>query len=263
MCYPSDHVNGNFIPNWAMWLVLQLYEYKQRTNDVQMINAFKPKVYGLLEYFKGYINKDGLLQNLDKWVFVEWSFANKLVQDVNFPSNMLYALMLERISALYDDSDLLVQAESIRQRIRKISFNGEFFADRMVMTDNALKVTDECTEVCQYYAFFTKTATKKLYPKLWKTLIKDFGPDRVEKKLHPGIYPANAFIGTYLRMELLSEQGLHKQLLSESVGFFKYMAERTGTLWENKTDNASLNHGFASHIAIWLDKAVEALQKKE
>ena len=263
MCYPSDHVNGNFIPNWAMWLVLQLYEYKQRTNDVQMINAFKPKVYGLLEYFKGYINKDGLLQNLDKWVFVEWSFANKLVQDVNFPTNMLYALMLERISSLYDDSDLLVQAESIRQRIRKISFNGMFFADRMLMTDNDLKVTDECTEVCQYYAFFTKTATKKLYPKLWKTLIKDFGPDRVEKKLHPDIYPANAFIGTYLRMELLSEQGLHKQLLSESVGFFKYMAERTGTLWENKTDNASLNHGFASHIAIWLDKAVEALQKKE
>ena len=103
---------------------LQLYEYKQRTNDVQMINAFKPKVYGLLEYFKGYINNDGLLQNLDKWVFVEWSFANKLVQDVNFPTNMLYALMLERISALYDDSDLLVQAESIRQRIRKYHLMG-------------------------------------------------------------------------------------------------------------------------------------------
>ena len=159
--------------------------------------------------------------------------------------------------------NILDLIEKTKMIFRKISFNGEFFADRMVMTDNALKVTDECTEVCQYYAFFTKTATKKLYPKLWKTLIKDFGPDRVEKKLHPGIYPANAFIGTYLRMELLSEQGLHKQLLSESVGFFKYMAERTGTLWENKTDNASLNHGFASHIAISLDKAVEALQKKE
>ena len=27
MCYPADHYNGNFIPNWAMWLVLELEEY--------------------------------------------------------------------------------------------------------------------------------------------------------------------------------------------------------------------------------------------
>ncbi|MFQ8805719.1 MAG: hypothetical protein ACLR8Y_12280 [Alistipes indistinctus] len=26
MCYPSDHVNGNFIPNWAMWFVIELEE---------------------------------------------------------------------------------------------------------------------------------------------------------------------------------------------------------------------------------------------
>ncbi|HOD93759.1 MAG TPA: hypothetical protein PL054_07780 [Clostridia bacterium] len=260
MCYPSDHYDGNFIPNWAMWLVLELYEYKQRTNDVQMINAFKPKVYALLEYFKGFLNSDGLLQNLEKWVFVEWSFANKLVQDVNFPTNMLYALMLERVSELYDDNDKLIQAEGIRRKIRELSYNGQFFRDRMLLTDDILKVTEECTEVCQYYAFFTKTATKKLYPQLWKTLVKDFGPDRVEKNLHPNIYPANAFVGTYLRLELLSEQRLYKQLLSESVGFFKYMADRTGTLWENKTDSASLNHGFASHVAIWLDKAVNTLK---
>ena len=83
----------------------------------------------------------------------------------------------------------------------------------------------------------------------------------MEKKLHPEIYPANAFVGTYLRMELLTEQGLYKQLLNESVGFFKYMAERTGTLWENKTDGASLNHGFAAHAGIWIYNAVEALKE--
>ena len=24
MCYPSDHNDGVFIPNWAMWFVVQL-----------------------------------------------------------------------------------------------------------------------------------------------------------------------------------------------------------------------------------------------
>ena len=30
MCYPADHYDGNFIPNWAMWFVLELEEYIQR-----------------------------------------------------------------------------------------------------------------------------------------------------------------------------------------------------------------------------------------
>jgi alpha-L-rhamnosidase len=32
------------------------------------------------------------------------------------------------------------------------------------------------------------------------------------------------------------------------------MARATGTLWENMTDFASCNHGFASHVAYWLNK---------
>ena len=27
MCYPADHNDGNFIPNWALWFILQLEEY--------------------------------------------------------------------------------------------------------------------------------------------------------------------------------------------------------------------------------------------
>ena len=27
MCYPADHYNGNFIPNWALWFITQLEEY--------------------------------------------------------------------------------------------------------------------------------------------------------------------------------------------------------------------------------------------
>lgn len=34
------------------------------------------------------------------------------------------------------------------------------------------------------------------------------------------------------------------------------MAERTGTLWENVGDYASLNHGFASHIVYTLYRDV-------
>ena len=61
MCYPSDHVNGNFIPNWAMWFVIELEEYLARSNDRQMIKALEPKVNALLDYFARYENEDELL----------------------------------------------------------------------------------------------------------------------------------------------------------------------------------------------------------
>ena len=105
------------------------------------------------------------------------------------------------------------------------------------------------SETCQYYAFFFGVATKRSHPELWRTLETEFGPDRTAKGLHPEIHPANAFIGNYLRIELLARAGRAAQILDETRSFFGYMAERTGTLWENVDAAASCNHGFASHIA--------------
>lgn len=86
---------------------------------------------------------------------------------------------------------------------------------------------------------------------LWNTLVTKFGPGKKNAEIHP----ADAFVGNYLRLEILLRYGLKKQLLEETVGYFKYMAERTGTLWEKISDNASCNHGFASYIAFLIGKA--------
>lgn len=32
------------------------------------------------------------------------------------------------------------------------------------------------------------------------------------------------------------------------------MAEKTGTLWENISDTAGCNHGFASYVLYWLEQ---------
>lgn len=254
MCYPSDFPATSFIPNWAMWLVLELEEYQARTGDRAFVNDFRGKIYALADYFRPYENADGLLESLPGWIFVEWSKCNELVQDVNFPTNMLYASMLDAISRLYGDSAASQKATAIRQKVRELSYNGEFFTDRLVKKDGKLVSDGEVTETCQYYAFFTQIATPETYPELWHTLLTSFGPDRTKKGLYPNVWPSNAFIGNYLRLELLSRYGKEEELLKEISGYFEYMADRTGTLWENIGDNASMNHGFASHVAVWLDK---------
>lgn len=249
MCYPADHYNGVFIPNWAMWFVVELKEYLYRSQDHELIDALEPRVMALLDYFEPFRNEDGLLEKLESWIFVEWSAANNFVQDVNYPTNMLYAATLDATGDLYGRDDLKEEAAAIRETIREQSYNGSFFVDNAVRNDQGkLEARQNTTEVCQYFAFFFDVATPEKYPELWERLAGDFGPARREDNAWPDVHFANAFVGNYLRLELLSRFGLPGQILEESIGFFDYMAQETGTLWENISPYASCNHGFASHV---------------
>ncbi len=249
MCYPADHDDGVFIPNWALWFVIQLEEYQARSGDRELVAALRPRLEALYRYFQQFRNEDGLLEQLASWVFVEWSKANSFVQDVSYPSNMLYAAALAAAGRMYDEPDLIEQAERIREVIRRQSFDGEFFVDNAVRKDGRLQVTRNRTEVCQYFAFFFDVATPQTHGELWKKLVHQFGPNRKKTNAFAEIHPANAFVGNYLRLELLSRYGYPPQIKNELVDFYLYMAEQTGTLWENIGASASCNHGFASHVA--------------
>lgn len=261
MCYPADHPDGTFIPNWAMWFVLQLEEYAGRGGDRSTVEALRGKVLRLVEYFRQLENSDGLLEKLPSWVFVEWSAANKFVQDVNYPSNMLYAAVLSAAARLYDRPELAAQAERVRDTVRRQSFDGQFFVDNAVRRAGKLEVTRNRTEVCQYFAFYFGVADRQTHAKLWRVLRDQFGPDRAERKAYPEIHAANSFVGNVLRMELLSQDGRGQQILDESIAYLLYMAERTGTLWENVGATASCDHGFASHVLHVLYRDVLGLDR--
>lgn len=99
-------------------------------------------------------------------------------------------------------------------------------------------------------------ADESRYPELWHRLVCDFGPKRKATKKHPKIHFANAFIGNYLRLELLSRAGLSAQIVDETREYLSSMAERTGTLWEHDNISNSCDHGFASHAAVSLFRDV-------
>lgn len=255
MCYPSDHHSGNFIPNWAMWYVLELREYFDRTGDRVFIDRARHTAERLYEWFIPYENEYGLLEKLPGWIFVEWSKANQLVQDVSFATNMLYASFLDAIAKLYGRPREAEKAAKLRETIRQMSMYNGYFCDNAVRDEGGkLVLSGECTEGCQYYAFFCDVATPKTYPDLWNTLVADFGFDRRTTMMHPEIHFANAFIGNYLRLDLLCRYGYTEMLESNIRDYFTYMAESTGTLWEYEDNKKSCNHGFASHVIYWLDK---------
>ncbi len=260
MCYPADHYDHAFIPNWAMWFILELREYERRTGDRELIERARERVYGILGYFRRFLNEDGLLEKLDGWIFVEWSEAAQLVQDVNYPTNMLYAAVLEAVNTLYGDAEAGRQAERMRETIRRQSFDGMWFKDNAVRENGRLVRGTRSTEVCQYYAFFFGTATPAQYPGLWERLRTELRPER-PAEVWPELAPINVLPGVSLRMSLLHRYGCGEQLLQELRELLMYMVERTGTLWENKLPSASCVHGFISFMATFIDRHDPTIRK--
>ncbi|VGO12991.1 hypothetical protein PDESU_01545 [Pontiella desulfatans] len=252
MCYPSDSSDGRYIPQWSLWLILEAEEYLQRTGDNELIELLQPRIETLLAFFKPYENECGLLERLPSWNFVEWSKANTLLMDINYPTNMLYAKALDVAGKLYDNEQWCAQSAALHESIREQSFNGTYFVDNAVRDLIGIPIlSGESTEVCQYYAFFFGTASPDEFSNLWNFLLSEAGPNRSETN---PLHPANAFIGYYLRMELLSLHGEVAQLLQEMKEFFLPMVDATGTLWEHRDTRASCNHGFASYLCVLLDR---------
>ena len=261
MCYPAEHAAGTYIPNWALWWLLELDAYRARTGDEETVAASRPKIGPLLAWFDRYAGPEGLLEDLPGWVFVEWSACNDPdhVRGVNFPTNFLWAAALEAAARLLGRPDLAARGASVRAAAAELAWDGEWFDDNALRgEDGALRRAGHPTETGQYYAFYFGAADPATRPALWERLCADFGPSRDAARTWPDIPPSNAIVGAYLRLELLLRDGRAEQCLRECRGFFAPMARLTGTLWENLSPEASLDHGFASSAAWLIRRACDA-----
>lgn len=260
MSYPSDVMNGEFIPQWAMWYVLELESAFKRDPGMDK-EYFRKLCYDLLKMLAEYRNADGLLEDLPGWNFVEWSRCNTWTKDVNYPTNFLYSRILKAVGNIYGDEELIRQCAQVRETTTRLSFDGQLFEDNAVRgEDGALHNTGNTSETCQYYAlhFGEIDINAPEYAFLKSAFTNVFGPDHAKyAELGREIEPSNAFMGIYLRIETLLEMGMNDKVLEEIKGFFGGMAKLTGTLWEhNDVRRGSLNHGFASFAAVAILRAL-------
>lgn len=258
MCYPSDtEDSGTFIPQWSMWFILEVEEYVNKREHRALAEDFRPCVYGLLAFYKQYENEDGLLERLPSWNFVEWSKANSWTQDVNYPTNFLYAQALECVDRIYGDEACRKRSREVRQTAVKQSYNGSYFLDHAVRDEKGrLCLQKDCSEACQYYAvlFGGIDIRSEEYRELAHLILHAFAPER--KEAIPEIMEINAFIGAYLRLEVLLKMKEYTLLLDNVKGLFGHMEQYTGTLWEHRRFEGSCDHGFASYALVAIREAV-------
>lgn len=263
MCYPADQYNSNFIPQWGIWFVLELEQYLDRNPNADKAD-YKNLCYDMIAFFVSCENVEGFVEKLPGWNFVEWSKANDWVWDVNYPTNMLYARLLEVTGTLYEDERLIKKCKALRAKIMEKSFDGKLFIDNAVYDEEGiLRNTENRSEVCQYYAIFfglIKDLNATEFAYLKDVVLNVFGPLRKKQGLLPDVEYANALMGIYIRMELLYNFGEYEKLLEEIKLFFGKMADLTGTLWENNEICNSMNHGFASFAGVMAYRCIEKLK---
>ena len=245
MNYPSDNYNSMFIPNWSLWYIMEII----KSNDINIINEAKDRVYGILSYFKAKENEYGLLENLESWVFIEWSKANdeSHIKGVNIPSNIQYLRVLEEAGRIYNEPNWISKASKIKKFIKEKAFDGLLLVDNLIRDDkNNLVKTKNFTEACQYYAFWFKAIDKNEYKELYDLLMNKLGANK-EKGFMEYVEKPNMIYGIYMRLDLLMEDNNKEEIIKEVKYYFLNMAKETKTLWEHTSILASLNHAFASY----------------
>lgn len=264
MCYPADDYEGLYIPNWALWYVLELHKYRKNYGENSVVRKSIRVVRSVMDFFEQYENEYGLLENLEGWVFVEWSAANDKnhTAGVNAPSNALYYAALKAAAALLRDEKYLKKAERVKYNLLQLSFDGKLFVDNLIRNEHGiLEKTQNYTEVCQYYFFYFGVAGVKEYANTYSFLMNELGVRRKEST-YEYIGKSNAMYGIYMRLELLMREKNAEELYRECVEYFYPMAMRTGTLWENASPSGSNVHGFASYVLKWLIYALTGYNGK-
>ena len=255
---PGGYPGAGLLSTYMMWYVLQCGEYVARAGDEGRAFAdfAKARVLRNIEFLTRYENADGLLEDLPGWVFIEWSHAADLVKGINYPANMLWAKTLDCAAALYGRTDFAERAARLRETIRRRSFDGAYFHDQELKgQDGRYALNPDRTETCQYYAFFTGVATKKLHSDLWRRMVEGFGPGRTSD----GVFPSDMFFGRLLRLDLLARDGHAAKTAAEIKNYLLGMARESGTLWEFADGHDSRCHAFAAYAALLLVRDVAGL----
>ncbi len=264
MCYPADSKRTgerSYIPQWNMWYVLEVEEYINKRGAKTDKELFRHGIENFMDFLAKHENEDGLLENLPGWNFVEWSDANTWTDDVNYPTNFLYAGVLSAAYKLFGKEEWKIKAEKVKALTAERSFDGEMFTDNAVRENGVLKNTGNTSEACQYYAILFGGID-----------INDPKYAKLNEYVHTGckgvaesgrrFVPVNAFIGLYLRIKALLKLEYYQILVDELGDFFGGMVEKTGTLWEYRQMKGSFDHGFASFVVPAIYTAVKKLNEK-
>lgn len=153
-------------PTFSMIWALMLHDYAWWHNDPDFVRARVIGLRSMLEHFQPYLNRDGLLENLPGWPFMDWvpqwstGDAPDGVNGVSSINNLLYVYALENSAELEDSLGEPLLAQRLRAQVARTAaaVRAKFWDEaRGLMADNAAHT--EFSEHAQCLALLSDTLT--------------------------------------------------------------------------------------------------------
>ena len=252
------HYSGTqIIPGHSLFWLLQAKLDAELSGD----NDYAPQVTeGIHRFLKGmatFENKEGLLENVPGWNWLDWS---KIRMDGAVVAlNAIYSRALDAAADMTGKLDYRTKAEAIRETLCRLC-PGTIFPDCLLRKGEALEPSPQQAEGTQYFALWCGVPGDGRSKALWQAL-----------RDGSNLSAAN----TYTHMQRLHYAALHGDIdaLVRDVGkvYGKQVDSGPGTLWENLhgCQNApgvagcSYCQGAASGVAVALVQGVLGVQPIE
>lgn len=248
------------ITNWSFWLLTELADYYERSNDKEFILWCKERVYRFVEGMLALRGESGLLEGM-KNQFVDWSLSNRsfCLKPISIPNNCLAVYMLEKMAQLYEEDSWEKAADEMRKIIEKLDEIPNIFGgggDGASMETGKLKRLDCQTESGAALELWSGFHVKdKGYVKRFVDSMgtcPKYRPD-------PNLGRSNLFIGLLIRFDVLARLGKIDTLVRELKDvYLPEIKECSGTLFENYSAFSGC-HGFNGAAGALLVNSVLGL----
>jgi alpha-L-rhamnosidase len=252
--YPS--YQPQYSLTYSMIWALMLNDYAFWRNDPAFVKARVIGLRAMLEQFEPYVNKDGLLENLPGWSFMDWvsgwfgGDAPDGDHGISSVNNLLYIYALQK-SAQVEDSlgePLLAQRLTAKAARTAAAVRAKFWDEsRGLMADNLAHT--EFSEHGQCLALLTDTLTGDQARRCFDQLLK--APDLKRTTIY----------FTFYLMETWQKFG-RGDLILQRLSFWKDLVKQgLKTPVESPGDTTrSDNHGWGSHPLFHLHASVAGIR---
>ena len=153
-------------PTFSMIWAVMLSDYASWHNDPAFVRARAIGLRSMLEHFEPYVNRDGLLENLPGWPFMDWvpqwdtGDAPDGVKGISALNNLLYVMALQKSAGIEDGLGEPLLAQRLRAKAARTAeaVKGKFWDEaRGLVADNLAHT--EFSEHGQCLALLTDTLT--------------------------------------------------------------------------------------------------------
>ena len=251
--YPSylEQHSSTFSLIWA----LMLNDYAYWHNDPNFVRARAIGLRSMLAQFEPYENRDGLLEDLPGWPFMDWvpgwrdGNAPDGVHGISCLNNLLYVYALQKSAEVEDYLGEPLLAQRLRDKAARtaIAVREKFWdASRGLMADNPAHT--EFSEHCQCLALLTDTLTGSQAQRCFDQLLSA-----------PDLKRTTIYFSFYL-METWQKFG-RGDLILKRLDFWKDLVKQgLKTPVEQPGETRSDCHAWGSHPLFHLHASIAGIR---